>query len=97
MVLAEMGKPLFSCPKSIPFPDPPLLSSLCFHLSLWWVSNFMMKFGELALEEPEASHGVAQTLGTHQREAGPALAMINGPGARAGQRVHQRGHRHAAP
>lgn len=87
VVLAEVGQLLFSCPKSTPFPQPPLLSDWCFHLTPWRVANFMMKFGEVALEEPEANHGAAQTLGACWREAGPALALTHGPGSGHSQRV----------
>ena len=66
-------------------------------MSPWRVSNFMTKFGEVALEEPEANHGVAKMPGARQREAGPALTVTDGPGAGAGQRAHWRGHRHATP
>lgn len=63
----------------------------------WWVSNFMKKFGEVALEEPKANHGASQTPGPPQQKAGASLAMINGPGAGARHCVLWRGHHHTTP
>lgn len=63
----------------------------------WWVSNSMKKFGEVALEEPKANHGVSQTPGPPQQKAGASLAMINGPGAGARHCVLWRGRHHTTP
>lgn len=97
MVSAEVGQLLSSCPNSMLFPQPPLLSGWCFHLSPWRVANFMMKFGEVALKEAEANHGAAQMLGACWQEAGPAVAVTDGPGSGAGQRAISKGHCHATP